>query len=54
MSSNAGASIVNKNSSKKEYQSPKLLIYGDFRSLTFGGSGTSNNDGGGRKTKVDV
>lgn len=38
-------------SRKQTYSSPKLVRYGDLRTLTQGGGGTSN-DGAGVKTKA--
>jgi hypothetical protein len=44
-------SIVPSSEGKKTYRSPKLVSYGDFRSLTLGVGGNTP-DGGGRKTKL--
>jgi hypothetical protein len=36
---------------KKDYHPPKLVMYGDFRSVTLACSGGAGGDGGGRFTK---
>ena len=36
---------------KRVYQTPKLLSYGSFQTVTLGGGGVAKNDGASRFTK---